>query len=201
MDFNKAVFKSSCGLSEQLTFTGKREIVFCGRSNVGKSSLLNKLCARNSLARVSSSPGKTTTINFFTLSDEYDMVDLPGYGYARRSNEEKKRWGELIEHYFGSGRTIALVLQLLDSRHAPSSDDMTMLDYIRSYSLPCAAVLTKTDKLNKTEYRANMEMFEKILKPYNLLAVCPFTTNGTESAQALRSTITSIIEENTDADI
>ena len=118
MDTTKAEFKASYGLSSQLPERDRAEIVFSGRSNVGKSSLINKLCNRKSLARVSSTPGKTATINFYTVGGVY-LVDLPGYGYAKVAQGERQRWDKLINSYFERGRRCALLVQLLDSRHAP----------------------------------------------------------------------------------
>ena len=196
MDLNKAAFLRACGLKDQLPPSSPREIVFSGRSNVGKSSLINKLCGRKSLARVSSTPGKTTTINFFSAGEDTVLADLPGYGYAKRSAQEKERWAGLMEHYFASGRRIALVVQLLDSRHEPSQDDYDMLRYLETLQLPCLAVLTKTDKLNKTEYRDNMEQYKTWLAPYTLVGVVPFTVNGQESTEALRRAIETFLGEN-----
>ena len=116
MDTTKAEFKASYGLSSQLPERDRAEIVFSGRSNVGKSSLINKLCNRKSLARVSSTPGKTATINFYTVGGVY-LVDLPGYGYAKVAQGERQRWDKLIDSYFERGRRCALLVQLLDSRH------------------------------------------------------------------------------------
>ncbi|MEG2939291.1 MAG: ribosome biogenesis GTP-binding protein YihA/YsxC, partial [Oscillospiraceae bacterium] len=130
MDFNQAQFTCSFGLRDQLPPSDTVELVFSGRSNVGKSSLINKLCTRKALARVSSTPGKTTTINFFSLGKDTTLVDLPGYGYAKRSHEERIRWANLMEHYFKSDRNIKLVLLLIDSRHKPSDEDFGMLEFL-----------------------------------------------------------------------
>ena len=186
LPFQKAEFYKAYGLRDQLPPSKGAELVFAGRSNVGKSSLINKLCGRKALARVSSTPGKTATINFFTLCAEVSLVDLPGYGYAKRSDDEKRRWASLMEHYFNSGRDIRLVVLLLDSRHKPSADDFNMLDFLRQAELPFMVVLTKTDKLNKTEYRENMAKFEEWLGPYPVLRTMPFTVNGMQSAEQLR---------------
>ena len=129
MNTNNIKFEASYGVSSQLPPSSLPEIVFAGKSNVGKSSLFNKLFNRKSLARVSSVPGKTTTINFFLL-DGIRFADLPGYGYAKRSASEIQRWGELMEGYFAGGRDIRLVVQLLDMRHPPTADDKTMLGFL-----------------------------------------------------------------------
>lgn len=148
MNFNKAEFNSSYGISAQLPVSDVPEIAFAGRSNVGKSSLLNKLFNRKNLARVSSVPGKTVTINFYNV-DGNRFVDLPGYGYAKISKQERDRFGELMEGYFQSGRQIELVVQLIDMRHPPSKDDYNMISFMQQMNVPFIVVLTKADKLKK----------------------------------------------------
>lgn len=151
MNFNKAEFNSAYGISNQLPLSDVPEIAFAGRSNVGKSSLLNKLFNRKNLARVSSVPGKTITINFYNV-DGNRFVDLPGYGYAKISKQERDRFGELMEGYFQSGRQIKLVVQLIDMRHPPSKDDYNMILFLQQMNIPFIVVLTKADKLKKKEY-------------------------------------------------
>ena len=150
MNFNNIKFETSYGVSAQLPPSAPAEIAFAGRSNVGKSSLINKLFNRKNLARVSSVPGKTVTINFFDC-DGIKIVDLPGYGYAKVSHSEKKRWAELMESYFQSGRNIKLVFQLVDMRHTPSDQDFDMMRFLQFSKIPFVVVMTKCDKLNKTE--------------------------------------------------
>lgn len=158
MNINNVKFEASFGTSAQLPVSDKPEIVFAGKSNVGKSSLINKFFNRKNLARVSGVPGKTTTVNFFTV-DGVRIADLPGYGYAKRSDSERRRWGELMEGYFAGERDIKLIIQLLDMRHDPTEDDMTMLDFLAGYGKPFICVLTKCDKLNKSERLARREAF------------------------------------------
>lgn len=131
------------------------QVCFSGRSNVGKSSLINTLMGQKKLARVSSAPGKTITINFFEIDKKLFFVDLPGYGFAKRPPAEKAAWSALTDGYFTQNKNIdrlALVLQLVDSRIGPTADDEMMMDFLRQSELPFVVVLTKTDKLNKTEY-------------------------------------------------
>lgn len=162
MRFDKIDFTAAYGTSKQLPLSKEPEIVFSGRSNVGKSSLINKVFNRKNLARVSSVPGKTITVNFFKGDGVY-FVDLPGYGYAKREQSEKRRWAELMEGYFQSGRDIRLVIQLIDMRHAPSADDMTMLNFLRESEIPFVIALTKCDKLNKTETeKRRAELLEEL---------------------------------------
>ena len=152
MNFNNAEFDRAFGISAQLPASDKAEIVFAGRSNVGKSSLLNRLFGRKNLARVSSVPGKTITINFYTV-DGYRFVDLPGYGYAKISKAEKDRFAELMESYFTSSRNISLVVLLIDMRRPPTADDLNMISFLKANHIEFITVLTKADKLNKTAYK------------------------------------------------
>lgn len=150
MNFNKVQFERSFGTSKQLPPSTLPEIAFAGRSNVGKSSLLNTLFNRKGLAKVSQTPGKTSTINFF-LTDEARFVDLPGYGYAKVSKSERDRWAELIEGYFNQDRNFALVCSLVDIRHPASELDENMIQFLQEANLPFLIVLTKGDKLSKSK--------------------------------------------------
>lgn len=152
MNLNIADFEAAYGTFSQLPECDLPEIAFAGKSNVGKSSLLNKLFNRKSLARVSSMPGKTVTINFYNVGDAR-FADLPGYGYAKVAKTEKKRWAEMLEGYFKSDRDIRLVVQLIDMRHPPSKDDLMMIDFLMQLDFKFIVVMTKSDKLNKTEYK------------------------------------------------
>lgn len=148
----------SAGRIDQFPGDPLPQVTFSGRSNVGKSSLINTLMGQKKLARVSSAPGKTITINFFEVDRKLLLVDLPGYGFAKRPPAEKAAWSALTDGYFTKNRNIdrlSLVLQLIDSRIGPTADDEMMMDFLRQSSLPYVVVLTKTDKLNKTE-RAKM---------------------------------------------
>lgn len=152
--FNKAaaaaIFEMSAYTPSQLLSSDKPEIVFSGKSNVGKSSMINKLVSRKGLARVSSEPGKTASINFYNCGF-FRLVDLPGYGYAKVSKKDKEKWAELIEGYFGQNRNIKLVIQLVDARREPTQDDVLMLNFLNQNNLPFIVALTKTDKLKATQ--------------------------------------------------
>lgn len=150
MNFNQAEFITSYGISSQLPESEFLEFAFAGRSNVGKSSLINKLFNRKSLAKVSGVPGKTATINFYRVEDVH-FVDLPGYGYAKVAKSEKERWSKLIEKYFQDNRHMGLVFQLVDMRHPPTKLDIDMVNYLIDCEMPFVVVLTKSDKLNKTQ--------------------------------------------------
>ncbi len=181
MNFNKAEFDSSYGVSKQLPESNQPEIAFAGRSNVGKSSLLNKLFNRKNLARVSSVPGKTVTINFYNV-DSNRFVDLPGYGYAKISKQERDRFGELMEGYFQSGRQIKLVVQLIDMRHPPTKDDFNMISFLQQMNIPFIVVLTKADKLKKKEYEnRNKLIFEELNNPdYPVIPFSAITGQGVD---------------------
>ena len=194
MRFDNAVFETSFGMSKQLKKSDLPEIAFSGRSNVGKSSLLNKLLNRKSLARVSSMPGKTVTINFFKL-DSCRFVDLPGYGYAKVSDDEKLRWAELMEGYFNSGRDIRLVVQLIDMRHLPSKQDIDMIEYMTEAQVPFVVALTKCDKLNKSERISQLEQICSVLTKYGSISVVPFSATKGEGAEELRSLIAKAVEK------
>ena len=169
MNYAKAEFLASYGLSSQLPGCDRDEIVFSGRSNVGKSSLINKLCNRKSLARVSATPGKTATINYYKVDTVY-LVDLPGYGFAKVGRSERDRWDKLINSYFAQDRC-QLLIQLLDCRHDPSADDMMMLEYLQHNNVPFVVALTKADKLNKTQSAAATGKFLEICAPYGCQGV------------------------------
>lgn len=156
INYNRSEFQASYGLSSQLPDSDRPEFVFSGRSNVGKSSLINKLCNRKNIARVSATPGKTATINFYRIDTVY-FVDLPGYGYAKVSNAERERWDELINSYFEAPRNMTVLVQLIDSRHAPSADDLQMMGYLRYHNIPFVVALTKGDKLKKSEQAAQYQ--------------------------------------------
>ncbi len=182
MNIHKADIAVSAVSKNQYPITGLPEFAFVGRSNVGKSSLINKLLNRKSLARVSSTPGKTITINFYNIDDTIFLVDLPGYGYARRSKADIESWGDMIEDYLNARLQLRKVMLLVDSRHAPTDDDKMMLDWIRA-SQPEEGVIviaTKTDKLSKRELEKNLIMLEKELDLGEEDILVPFSTKDDE---------------------
>lgn len=162
MNFNKVAFERSFGISSQLPPSTLPEVAFAGRSNVGKSSMLNALFGRKSLAKVSQKPGKTSTINFFA-TDTACFVDLPGYGYARVAKSEKGRWAELIEGYFNQDRNFALVVSLVDIRHEAQQLDLNMIGFLQEAGLPFAVVLTKADKLSKNQQNKQAALLRRQL--------------------------------------
>ena len=175
MNLNNAEFFASFGTGSQLPVSDRPEICFSGRSNVGKSSLINKLLNRKAIARVSSTPGKTTTINFFK-ADNIFLVDLPSYGYAKVDKKERERWDSLMNAYFSGVRDIRVCFQLLDVRRDLSGDDERMINFLFERNIPFAAVLTKCDKLNKTELASRINYWQTLL---NNTPVFPFSAlNG-----------------------
>ena len=185
MNLHSATFEMAAGISSQLPASTLPEVAFSGRSNVGKSSLINRLVNRKALARTSATPGKTATINFYRL-DTVRMVDLPGYGYAKVSDKERRRWSELIEGYFDDDRDLRLVLQLWDMRHDPSKDDYQMLEYMVERGIPFIIVLTKSDKLNKTERAKRLAAFDEILSDLEGVTIIPFSAVNGEGADQIR---------------
>ena len=194
MKIETADFEMSAALANQLPADTLPEIAFSGRSNVGKSSLINKLLNRKNLARTSATPGKTASINFYKLSTAR-FVDLPGYGFAKVSDAEKRRWRDLIGGYFAADRDLRLVLQLIDMRHKPTADDRQMIDYLVEEQLPFMVVLTKADKLNKTQFKENMAMFDAFFADYEGIQYLPFSAVTGDGVEALRDIIVSVTED------
>lgn len=189
-DFSNAIFEMAVGLSSQLPVSDLEEVVFCGRSNVGKSSLINKIFNRKSLARVSSKPGKTGTINFYKVKN-IRFVDLPGYGYAKVSFSEKKRWAELMESYFISKRNIKLVIQIIDMRHPPSKNDLQMLDFLFSKNVNFIIVMTKSDKINKSERNERLSSIDSELGKFRNIRRIVFSAVTGEGLDNLKEVILS----------
>lgn len=195
MDFRNAKFRASYGTFRQIPPSDGIEIAFSGRSNVGKSSLINRIFGRKSLARVSSQPGKTATINFYEL-ENIRFADLPGYGYAKVSKSEKERWSGLIGGYLSDGRRdLELIFQLVDMRHPPSADDIAMINYLIDSELPFVVVLTKADKLNRTERAARLEALRTELPCYDRLTVVPFSAVTDEGVEEIRGIVREIAGE------
>lgn len=193
LNYNNAEFIASYGTFSQIPPSSRIEIAFAGHSNVGKSTLINKLFNRKNLARVSSVPGKTATINFYGLDNIY-FVDLPGYGYAKVSKSEKERWSGLIDGYLSSDRDIRLVFMLVDMRHAPTKDDIKMIDYLIDTETPFVLVLTKADKLKKTERIKRMEAFRTEIPCFDDMHVIPFSSMTFEGIDELREIVEEVTE-------
>lgn len=194
MNFNKAEFLTSYGKFSQIPASDRPEIAFTGRSNVGKSSLINKIFNRKSLARVSATPGKTVTINFYSLENIH-IVDLPGYGYAKVSKTEKQRWAGLIEGYLQADRELDLVFQLVDFRHPPTADDLLMINFLIDNEIPFVVVLTKADKLKKTQRNERLAALQNELPYADQITVIPFSAETGEGVEEIREIITAVAEE------
>lgn len=192
MNYNQAEFERAYGISAQLP-PSTVEIAFAGRSNVGKSSLLNKLFNRKSLARVSSVPGKTITVNFYDV-DGIKFVDLPGYGYAKIAKQEKSRFAELMEGYFQSDRNIRLVVQLVDLRHAPSADDLGMIAFMQEMQIPFVIVLTKADKLKPTARQNRLSEIKKELAVAQNVQLIPFSAVTGQGLDELKTRIEAALD-------
>lgn len=171
------------------------EVAFAGRSNVGKSSLLNLLTNRKSLARVSGSPGKTRTINFYRINDTFRIVDLPGYGYAKISKSVSENWGEMMEEYFQNRQGLKKVIQLVDIRHAPSAQDVQMYDYLRHYGMDGLIVATKADKVSRNEMQKCMKVIRQTLKLGPEDIIIPVSSLKREGHDKLLAEIEKLLED------
>lgn len=195
LKINKSELEAVAVRPAQYPPDGPAEIAFAGRSNVGKSSLLNLLTGRKNLARVSGAPGKTRTINFYRINDWFRIVDLPGYGYAKVSKSVTEDWGQMMERYLGTREGLRCVIQLVDIRHAPSRQDLQMYEYLRHYGLDGIVVATKADKVSRNEQAKNLAGIRKELKlgPEDiLLPVSALKRTGTEQ---LLDVIEKVLEE------
>ena len=169
---------------------GKPNIVFAGKSNVGTSSVINKLLNRKNFARVGAQPGKTVHINYFLIDNTAYFTDLPGYGYAKVPFAERTRWSDLMEGYFKSGRNIKCVFALIDMRHPPTDFDMSMLDFMWAMDIKYHIVLTKSDKLNKTEYKERLESVKTELGAFaEDCEIIPFSATTGEGAERIKEII------------
>ena len=197
MIIKSAEFITSAVKPSQYPEEGLPEIAFAGRSNVGKSSLINLLLNRKSLAKVSSSPGKTRTINFFDINNgEFRLVDLPGYGYAKVSKSVSDDWGKMMETFLTKRKGLLKVVQLVDSRHEPTAQDKQMYEFLQYYGLDGFVVATKADKLSKNELSKNLSLIRKSLcmeKEDKIIAVSALKKTGTDE---LLSIIEEILDQN-----
>ncbi len=184
MQINKSELEAVAVKSAQYPESSVPEIAFAGRSNVGKSSLLNLLTRRKNLARVSGSPGKTRTINFYRINDEFRIVDLPGYGYARVSKSESEKWGAMMESYLENREGLLKVIQLVDIRHKPSAQDVQMYDYLKYFNLDGIVVATKADKVSSNQRSKNILEIRKTLgmsKSDKIIPVSALKKSGHEA--------------------
>lgn len=164
MKVNQAEFIISAVKEEQYPTDGLVEFALAGRSNVGKSSFINKMIGRKNLARTSSKPGKTQTLNFYKINDAFYFVDVPGYGFARVSKSEREAWGRMIETYLGQREPLKMVLLIVDLRHAPSKDDQLMYEWLKHYDIPTMIVATKADKIPKGKHQKHVKIVKETLQ-------------------------------------
>lgn len=190
MKWESAVFESSAARLDQLPQPELPEVAFSGRSNVGKSSLINRLLNRKGLARTSATPGKTATVNFYRL-DRARLVDLPGYGYAKVSKAERDRWGRLMEDYFADRQLMTFGAMIVDARHKPTADDCTMAQWYRDASCPFVVVANKLDKLKKREIESNLLTIRETLELDESVKLIPFSAEKGEGKQELLDLILS----------
>ena len=195
MEFIDAKLLKTAVKYEQYPPADIPEIALVGRSNVGKSSLINCLVNRKNLARTSSTPGKTATINFYDISGKYRLVDLPGYGYAKVSRDEKEKWGGMIENYLGRRENLVQVIQLVDARHNPSADDIMMFDWIKSYNYEPFVIATKLDKLKKSEREAKLTAIYEALQLNEASVLVPFSSETREGREDVLELIDFVLED------
>lgn len=195
VNLNHAEFVRSAAKPADFPRDAMPQVVFAGRSNVGKSSVINRLLNRKNLARAGSAPGKTTHINYFLIDKQIYLIDLPGYGYAKVSQQERDRWGKLIEAWFADARLMSLGILVVDARHKPTADDRTMSDFFLSTGKPFAVVANKLDKLKKSEIEGNLRQIRDVLELPPEVPVIPFSAEKGDGRQELLDLILSHVEE------
>ena len=196
MEFIDVKLLTTAVRPEQYPDEALPEIALVGRSNVGKSSLVNCISNRKNFARTSSTPGKTATINFYEIGRRFRLVDLPGYGYAKVSKVEKEKWGEMIEGYLSSRKNLVQVIQLVDARHKPTADDKMMFDWIKSYNFEPLVVATKLDKLKKSQIEASLTAIYQELELNEESVLIPFSSETREGRDEVLELIEYVLTDN-----
>lgn len=199
---NKMVIKSVnletvCGITSKLPENEHMEFAFAGKSNVGKSSLINGLMNRKSLARTSAQPGKTQTINFYNINDQMYFVDLPGYGYAKVSETEKAKWGKMIENYLHKSRQLKAVFLLIDIRHEPSANDRLMYEWILNQGFEPIIIATKLDKINRSQVQKHIKMVKEGLKVVKNTIVIPYSAQTKQGREEIYELLDTYFETDT----
>lgn len=188
INMQKAEFVLSAVAPKNFLRDGLPQVAFAGRSNVGKSSVINRLLNRKNFARVGAAPGKTIHINYFKIDETFYLVDLPGYGYAKVSKSERDRWGKLMESYFAHPELMTLGVMIVDSRHKPTADDCTMAEWFKATGCPLVVVANKLDKLKKSEIEPNIQRIRETLELGEDVLVIPFSAEkGTGKEELLRA--------------
>lgn len=194
MNFNNVELETVCGITSKLPENNLVEIAFAGRSNVGKSSLINGLLNRRKLAKTSSTPGKTQTINFYNIDKCIYFVDLPGYGYAKISEAIKIKWGKMIENYLSTSKMLKAIFLLIDIRHEPTKNDILMYDYIVKNGYTPIIIATKSDKINRSQLQKHIKMIKTTLGNKELI-VLPFSALNKQGKEEILSVIERIYED------
>ena len=190
-----------CGVTSKLPQTGRLEVAFAGKSNVGKSSLINGLMNRKALARTSSEPGKTQTINFYNVNDEMYLVDLPGYGYARVSKEESARWGQMIEKYLHTSQDLKAVFLLVDIRHAPGANDKMMYQWIVDSGFQPIIIATKLDKIKRSQVQKQLKLIRTTLEVLPDTLMIPFSAQTKQGRDEIWEVIDEYLTEEAPAEV
>ncbi len=197
MIIKKVSLETVCGITSKLPSNIHPEVAFAGKSNVGKSSLINALMNRKSLARTSSQPGKTQTINYYNINDAIYFVDLPGYGYAQANEKVKAQWGKMIEDYLHQSKQLKAVFLLIDIRHAPSENDRIMYDWIRRNGYEPIIIATKLDKINRSQIQKQVKLIRTTLEADKDTIIQPFSASTKQGREEIYELLDCIIEENT----
>jgi len=192
LNVNKTEFVKSAASREQFIQSSVPCVAFAGKSNVGKSSVINRLLNRRNFARVGSEPGKTVHVNYFLIDGKLYLVDLPGYGYAKVSRSERERWGRLMEDFFASG-LFRLGVMIVDSRHKPTADDVTMAEWFKASGCPLVVVANKLDKLKKSEIEPNLSLIRATLALPDDVHIIPFSAEKGQGRDELMSELTKLI--------
>lgn len=198
MIIKKAELDIVCGITSKLPETGQFEVAFAGKSNVGKSSLINTLMNRKNLARTSAQPGKTQTINFYHINDEFYLVDLPGYGYAKASAEIKAKWGKMIERYLYTSKNLRAVFLLIDIRHEPGSNDCIMYDWIKSRGYEPIVIATKADKIKRSQIQKQTALVKNTLGMPKESEVFLFSSQTKQGADRIWEKIEGLMQNDND---
>lgn len=194
MIIKKAELETVCGITSKLPENSMPEVAFSGKSNVGKSSLINALMNRKSLARTSSQPGKTQTINFYNVNDSIYFVDLPGYGYARANENVKAQWGKMIENYLHRSQQLKAVFLLIDIRHKPSDNDCVMYDWILGHGFKPIIIATKLDKINRSQIQKQVKLLRETLKAEKDTRIVPFSATTKQGREEIYEIIEEILQ-------
>jgi len=193
INVNKAEFIKSAASPQQFIHSSVPSVVFAGKSNVGKSSVINRLLNRKNFARVGASPGKTIHVNYFLIDGKLYFVDLPGYGYAKVSQAERQRWGKLMEDFFAAPGLIDLGVMIVDARHKPTADDVTMAEWFKSSGCTLVVVANKLDKLKKSEVEPNLKLIRETLALPEPVLLIPFSAEKGQGRETLLAEIVKLI--------